>query len=362
MSNVHQKISIGSILKQSAIPVIALSLFIVKHYIESTPILILSIVALFISVLSAVHYAELIAHKVGEPYGSLVLALAITIIEVSIIISIMLNGSEEVTVLARDTVFAAVMIILTGMSGLTLLIGGIKFREQEFSTQGVNSILTVLVAISVLTLILPNYTLAVPGPYYSTKQLIFVSIISLLLYGTLLFVQNFRHRAHYITEVEIEEHLEKPGKTEVVLSAILLPLNLIATVLLTESMAPDMDRFIERIGAPISLSGVLIACVILLPEGISAVKAASKNQIQRSLNLSLGSALASISLTIPVVSIFSIITNTPIALGIETEYMILFLLSLFVIILSLSRGKTNILHGIVLLLLFAVYLFITINP
>ena len=334
----------------------------IRHYVQSGTVLILAITALFVSVLSAVHYAELIAHKVGEPYGSLVLALAITIIEVSIIISIMLTGSEEVTVLARDTVFAAVMIILTGMSGLTLLIGGIKFREQEFSTQGVNSILTVLVTISVLTLILPNFTLAVPGPYYSAKQLIFVSIVTLLLYGALLFVQNFRHRAHYITEGEIEEHLEKPGKAEVILSAILLPLNLIATVLLTESMAPDMDRFIEKIGAPISLSGILIACVILLPEGISAVKAASKNQIQRSLNLSLGSALASISLTIPVVSIFSIIANKPIALGIETESMILFLLSLFVIILSLSRGKTNILHGIVLLLLFAVYLFITINP
>jgi Ca2+:H+ antiporter len=362
MSQLQPKISGYRILKQFALPVVSLSIFAIRHYKDSTALLVLSVVALIISVLSAVQNAEIIAHKVGEPYGSLVLAIAITIIEASIIISLMLTGGEEIAVLARDTVFAAIMIILTGMSGLTLLIGGIKFREQTFSTQGVTSLLTVLVAISVLTLILPNFTVALPGPYYSKQQLVFVSTVTLLLYGTLLFVQNFRHKDHYLSDEEIEDNTAKPGSGALILNSFLLPLNLIATVLLTESMAPDLDKFIIRIGAPISLSGILIACVILLPEGISAVKAAAKNQIHRSINLSLGSALASISLTIPAVSIFSIISGTPIALGIESEFMILFLLALFVIILSFGKGRTNILQGIVLLLLFAVYLFITIIP
>jgi Ca2+:H+ antiporter len=350
------------VLKQVAIPVFAWTIFAVRHTVNWPPLLILSVVALFMVVLSGVHHAEVIAKKIGEPYGSLVLALAITVIEVSIIISLMLTGSQEVSVLARDTVFAAVMIILTGMTGLTILIGGLKFREQEFSSQGTTSVLTVLVAISVLTMILPNFTQATPGPFYSNQQLTFVAVVTLTLYGSFLFVQNFRHRSHFVSAEELEEVVQKPDSKATLLSAVLLPVNLFAVVMLAESMAPNLEEFIHAIGAPVSLSGIIIACVVLLPEGISAVKAAAKNQMQRSLNLSLGSALASISLSIPVVSLFSIYSGLPLALGIETESMVLFLLSLFVIILSLSKGKTTILQGIVLLLLFFVYLFITINP
>lgn len=348
--------------KQIALPVFALSIFFLHHSLDWPFLIVLSIIALFLSVLSAVHHAEVIANKVGEPYGSLVLALAITIIEVSIIISFMLTGGAGVSVLARDTVFAAVMIILTGMTGLTIVIGSIKFKEQEFSSQGTTSILTVLVAISVLTFILPNFTVAVQGPFYSTQQLLFVALVTLTLYVSFLFVQNFRHRSHFISEEESTEPIEKPSGAATVLSSILLPINLLAVVLLAESLAPDLEHFIEAIGAPVALSGIIIACVVLLPEGISAVKAAAKNQMQRSLNLSLGAALASISLSIPTVSFFSIYSGLPLALGIEAESMIIFLLSLFVIILSLSKGKTTILQGIVLLLLFAVYLYLTINP
>jgi Ca2+:H+ antiporter len=264
--------------------------------------------------------------------------------------------------LARDTVFAAVMIILTGMTGLTLLIGGIKFKEQEFGWQGVTTTLTVLVTISVLTLILPNFTSAVEGPYYSTAQLIFVSIISLLLYASFLFVQNFRHRNHFVTEEEMEDNLEKPGKKVTILSAVLLPVCLLAVVMLAESMAHDLEHFIESIGAPDALAGIIIALIILLPEGITAVKAAAQNKMQRSLNLSLGSALASISLTIPVVSFYCAITNIPLALGISNALSVLFMLSLLVIVMSLSKGRSTILQGIVLLLLFAIFLFLSLFP
>jgi Ca2+:H+ antiporter len=362
MSSNHNSASTAGLIKVLVVPLFAWLMFFVKHYTDNNIVTLLCIAAMLFVVMSAVHHAETIAHKIGEPLGTLVLALAVTIIEVSIIISMMRNDAEGSEVLARDTVFAAVMIILTGMTGLTLFISGIKFNEAEFGSQGVVSILTLLVAISVLTLILPNYTLATPGPYYSPPQIIFVAVVTLVLYGGFLFVQNFKHRSHYVSKEELEEVIEKPSKRETIISAVLLPVCLVAVVLLAESMAPDLEDFINDIGAPHALAGIIIACVVLLPEGISAVKAAQKNHMQRSLNLSLGSALASISLTIPVVAIYATITKSELALGIGTESTVMFLLSLFVIVLSLSKGKTTILQGLVLLLLFAVYLFITINP
>lgn len=351
-----------SLLALLRIPAFAWLAFILKHYIHAPWFLIVAAAALILAVLSAVHHAETIAHRIGEPFGALVLALAVTIIEVSIIISLMQAGGSEVSALARDTVFSAVMIILTGMTGLTLLIGGLKYREQEFGAEGVNSILTVLVAISVLTLILPNFTETSPGPYYTNQQLIFVAIIAFLLYASFLFVQNFRHKEYFVAEGDQAEGMEKPTRKESVVSIVLLPVCLLAVVMLAESMAPDLEAFIDRIGAPRSLAGIIIACVILLPEGVTAVKAAAANKMQRSLNLSLGSALASISLTIPVVAVYSILTNTPIALGIGHASSVLFMLALIVVIMSLSKGRTTILQGIVLLLIFLVYLFITINP
>jgi Ca2+:H+ antiporter len=361
-SSKKKGIPIIQISREIIIPLIALTFFLLLHTINGWLITLGALIALILAVLSAVHHAEIIAERVGEPFGALVLALAITVIEASIIISLMLSGDESVSALARDTVFAAVMIILTAMTGLTLLIGGIKYREQNFSTHGIISTLTVLVAISVLTLILPNFTQSVAGPFYSDTQLIFVAVTTLLLYGSFLFVQNFKHRNDFIATNETSEEKERPGKKATVFSSILLPVNLLAVVLLAEAMAPGLEEFIHSIGAPVSLSGIIIACVILLPEGISAAKAASKNHIQKSLNLSLGSALASISLTIPVVAIYAIYTGLPLALGINNQSTIIFLLSLFVVILSLSKGRTNILQGIVLLLLFVVYLFITIFP
>jgi len=198
MNRKKQQSYIAAIIRDISIPILSAVFFILLHYSNGWLVITGGVIALILAVLSAVHHAEVIADRVGEPFGALVLALAITVIEASIIISLMLNGDESVSYLARDTVFAAVMIILTAMTGFTLLIGGIKYREQNFSTHGIISTLTVLVAISVLTLILPNFTQSVAGPFYSNTQLIFVAVTTLLLYGSFLFVQNFKHRNDFI--------------------------------------------------------------------------------------------------------------------------------------------------------------------
>lgn len=345
------------------LPLIAWIIFFMGEQVHWGPFFIFSIIALIASVLSAVHHAEIIAHYIGEPFGALVLALAVTIIEVSLVVSMMMAGGTETAVLARDTVFASVMIILNGMVGLCILLGGIHFKEQTFKIQGINSALTILVAISVLTLILPNFTVSIVGPFYSKQQLIFVSIVTLILYGSFLFVQNIRHKHHFLSDSEETDlQIATPSKGSMILSAAMLAICLLAVVLLAESLAPGLESWVHSIGAPISISGIIIACVVLLPEGLSAVKAAKNNQLQKSFNLSLGSALASIGLTIPTVAIVSLFTGLPLTLGINVESTVLFLLSLFVIILSLSTGKTTIMQGIVLLVLFSVYLFITIYP
>jgi Ca2+:H+ antiporter len=344
------------------LPVIGWFVFYIGHYISWPPFFIISSLSLIGVVLSAVHHAETIAHRVGEPFGTLVLALAVTLIEVSLIVSLMFAGGKDTSVLARDTVFAAVMIILNGMIGLSIFSGGIRFREQNFVQQGISAALTTLVAISVLTLILPNFTVSVAGPFYNKQQLLFVAIVTLILYGTFILVQNVRHRDHFLNTAEDEESYDQPSVREAWLSVFLLFICLAGVVFLAESLAPGLESWVKSIGAPVSLVGVIIAFVVLLPEGLSAYKAAGKNQLQRSLNLSLGSALASIGLTIPTVSFVSLYTGLPLSLGIGAGSTVLFLLSLFVIILSLSTGKTTILQGVVLLVIFGIYIFSIIFP
>ncbi len=317
------------------------------------------------SVLAAVHHAEVVAHRVGEPYGTLLLALAITTIEVALIVSLMLTGGPETTALARDTVLAAVMIILTGMIGICLLVGGAKFREQEFSLSGVSVALVALIAITVLTLILPNYTTSTPGPFYSQVQLGFVAIISLVIYGAFVLTQTVRHRDFFLppgADGNEDEHAAPPTQKTAWLSGLLLLVCLGIVVLLAKALAPDIEKAVINAGAPKSLVGVIIAAVVLLPEGLAAFAAARKNRLQTSLNLALGSALASIGLTIPAVAIVAILTGMTITLGIDMKATVLLLLSLFTIMLSLATGKTNMLQGVVLLVIFATYLFTTIAP
>lgn len=320
---------------------------------------------LIAAVLAAVHHAEVVAHRVGEPFGTLLLALAITIIEVALIVSLMLAGGPDTATLARDTVLAAVMIILTGIIGLCLLVGGAKFKEQIFNLSGVSAALITLTAILVLTLILPNYTTSKAGPEYSFTQLFFVAIICLVLYGSFVLVQTIRHRDFFLppdADGNEEVHADPPTTKVALFSAFLLLLCLGIVVLLAKAIAPDIENAVISFGAPKSLVGVIIAAVVLLPEGLAAYHAVRKNRLQTSLNLALGSALASIGLTIPAVAIVSIVTGMTITLGIDMKATVLLLLAQFTIMLSLATGRTNILQGVVLLVIFAVYLFTIIAP
>jgi Ca2+:H+ antiporter len=316
------------------------------------------------SVFAAVHHAESIADRIGEPFGTLVLALAVTLIEVALIVSLMAAGGEEAAGLARDTVFAAVMIILNGIIGLCLLVGGLTHRQQSFSLDGVGAALVALGAIVILTLVFPNYTVTTPGPYYSRSQLTLIAIVTVVVYGTFVFTQTVGHRQFFLHgDAETEPaHAARPSNAATAASSVLLLMCLCAVVLLAKKLAPSLEAGVEKMGAPNALVGVIIAGIVLLPEGLAALRAARANRLQTSLNLALGSALASIGLTIPAVSFLSLAMNTHLRLGIDSKSTVLLLLSLFVTTLALRTGRTIILHGVVLLTVFVVYLFTTVVP
>ncbi len=320
---------------------------------------------LFACVFAAVHHAEVVAHRVGEPYGALILAVAVTVIEVVLIVSLMVAGGPGTAALARDTVFAAVMIILNGMVGLCLLAGGTRFGEQRFGLYGVNASLATLASIVVLTLVLPNYTTTVPGPAYSASQLAFVATVSLLLYGTFVFVQAVRHRDYFLppdADASEDAHAPPPSDKVAWTSAALLLACLGAVVLMAKAISPFVESAVASVGAPNAVVGVIIAATVLLPEGVAAFRAARANRLQTSLNLALGSALASIGLSIPAVAVVSLATGWTLTLGIDAKSTVLLLLSLMVAGLSLGSGRTTVLQGAVHLVIFAVYLFTTVVP
>jgi len=316
-------------------------------------------------VLAAVHHAEVVAHRVGEPYGTLVLAIAITVIELALIVSLMLSGGPAATGLARDTVFATIMLILNGMVGLCLLVGGSRFGEQSFAQYGVSASLATLATIAVLTLVLPNYTLTTPGPMYSPSQLAFVAAVSLVLYGTFLLVQTVRHRDYFLppgADADADMHAQQPSLKLAIGSGVLLLVCLVLVVVLAKSLAPLVESAVAAAGAPQALVGVIIAAVVLLPESLAAFRAARADRIQTSLNLALGSALASIGLTIPAVAVVSLWSGLTLSLGIDAKSTVLLMLSLLVATLSLGTGRTTVLQGVVHLVLLAVYVFTTIVP
>jgi Ca2+:H+ antiporter len=329
--------------------------------------ILMAVIALSLagSVFAAVHHAEVVAHRIGEPFGTLVLALAVTLIEVSLIVSLMLAGGTQTAALARDTIFATVMIILTGIIGLCLLVGGLWHREQTFSLDGVSAAIVALGAIVVFTLVFPNYTVAIPGPYYSPSQLVLIAVVSLIIYAAFIFTQTFEHRGYFVADDVTEETSQlspPPSNALAWLSAALLLVCLTAVVLLAKKLAPGLETAVLRAGAPQALVGVIIAGIVLLPEGLAALRAAHANRLQTSLNLALGSALASIGLTIPAVSILSLFLGRQLVLGINTESTALLVLTLWITATALRTGRTIILHGIVLLVIFVVYLFTTIVP
>lgn len=276
---------------------------------------------LVISVLASVHHAEVVAHRVGEPFGTIILAVSVTILEASIIVTLMLAGGEGSENYARDTLFSAVMIILNGILGISMVVGARKFKEQTYQTHSVTIALVALVSIIVLTLILPNYTTSIHGPYYSNPQLIFVTFACIVIYGSFIMAQTVRQRHYFLpTENKKNETDSKPvSRSDAWWSLSFLLVCLGAVVFLSKNISPSIESTIVKAGLPKALLGVIIALIILLPEGISAVRAANKNKFQNSINLSLGSAMASIGLSIPTVAILCVWLDIPVSLGLDNK-------------------------------------------
>lgn len=320
------------------------------------------LVVLFGTVFAAVHHAEVIAQRIGEPFGTLLLTLAVTIIEVALIATIML-GDKAVPTLARDTVFAVVMIVCNGLVGLCILVGGLRYREQDFQVTGVNVYLSVLIVLATITLVLPNYTQTNPGPVYSSSQLIFVSVVTIVLYAVFLYTQTIRHRDYFIAGGEDGDDGHAPASgSELLLSSVLLLVSLLAVVLLAKKFSLVIDAGAAAIGAPPAFAGIVVALLILLPESVAALSAARRNDLQKSINLALGSSIATIGLTVPAVAVATYILDKTLVLGLSARDTALLVMTLLLSLLTFGTGRTNILFGLVHMLVFAVFIFMVLVP
>jgi Ca2+:H+ antiporter len=319
---------------------------------------------LLATVFVAVYHAEVVAHRVGEPFGTLVLAVAVAVIETALIVSVTISAPAENAGLARDAVFAAVMIVCGGIVGTCLLLGGARYHEQGFQVQGAGAALAVLTALTVLTLILPNYVARELGPLYSTPQLVFAGLVSLVLYGSFIFIQTARHRDYFlpVASADQDAHALPPAGSTAALSAGLLIVCLVAIVGLAKILTPTVELGVARLGVPKAVVGIIIAALVLLPEGLAALRAAQANQLQTSLNLALGSVLATIGLTIPAIAAVSIAIGQPLQLGLDMNDQVLLALTLLVSAITLATGRTNVLQGVVHLVIFAVFLFFAVVP
>jgi Ca2+:H+ antiporter len=331
---------------------------------DAGPMAAIATVLLIGTVFAAVYHAEVVAHRTGEPFGTLVLAMAVTIIEVALIVSVMLLAPAEKAGLARDTVFAAVMIVCNGIVGACLLLGGARHHVQGFQLHGASAALAVLAALTTMTLIVPNYVSSWLGPSLSTPQLIFAGFVSLVLYVSFVFVQTIRHRDYFLPDETGNEdsHASPPSNKTAALSAVLLLVALVAVVGLAKFLTPTVEQAVARAEVPKAVVGIIIAALVLLPEGLAALRAARANRLQTSLNLALGSALATIGLTIPVVAVLSLILAQPIELGLGPKDQIMLALTLFLSVITLGTGRTTVLQGMVHLVIFAAFLFFAIVP
>jgi Ca2+:H+ antiporter len=325
-------------------------------------LILVALPILFAAVFAAVHHAEVIAHRLGQPYGSILLALAVTVIEVALIVTLLLSDPGGDSSVARDTVFAAIMVVLNGVLGLCLLVGGLRHHRQRLKAHSATSALGVLATLATLTLVLPPFTLAVPGPLYSPLQLVFVAVVSLVLYAFFLYAQTVRHSADFLDPATLADAHAPVGPREFRFALGLLPLALLSVVLLAETLAEPLAVGIDRAGLPEALVGVAIAMVVLMPEGISAVQAARRNRLQTSVNLSLGSALASLCLTIPTVALISLALGQDLVLGLDAEHIVLLLLSLFIATMTLAMGRTTALQGGIHLVIFCAFLAFSAIP
>ncbi len=318
------------------------------------------------SVFAAVHHAEILALRLGEPFGSILLAVAVTVIEVALIVSILISETPGTNAVARDTVFAAVMIVLNGVVGLCLVVGAQRHHEQTFRLDGAAATLGVLGTLAVLSLVMPNFTEAADGPVYSPGQLIVVGLVSLSLYLVFVFVQTIRHREYFLDVVGVGTQaisdLDRPSTRTSIASLVLLLVALAAVVLLAKVLSKPLETAVLGAGLPQAFVGVVIAAVVLLPEGMAAVKAAFGNRLQSSMNLALGSAVASIGLTIPTVAVVSLVIDQQLVLGLSDENMVLLLLTLFVSSLTLGTGRTTVLQGAVHLSIFVIFLLLSAVP
>ncbi|MCF6376481.1 ionic transporter y4hA [Nocardioides KLBMP 9356] len=341
-------------------------------------------VLLVAAVLAAVHHAEVVAHRVGEPYGSLVLAVAVTIIEVGLIVTLMVTADKDASGLARDTVFAAVMITVNGIVGISLLVGALKHHLAVFNPEGTGAALATVISLAVLCLVIPSVTTSEPGPEFTGAQLAFAAIASLALYGMFVFTQTIRHRDFFLPvtgaqhsplvggtgdsyehePVDLDEdgHADPPTGRAALASLGLLVVSLVAVVGLAKIESPAIESGVAALGFPQAVVGVVIALLVLAPETIAAVRAAARNRVQVSLNLALGSAMASIGLTIPAIAIASIWLDGPLELGLNQLQSVLLLLTAAVAILTVVPGRAKPLQGGVHLVLLASFLFLTIAP
>ena len=328
-------------------------------------LLALCVGALLGGVISSVHHAEVIAHRVGEPYGTLVLALAITVIEVALVLSVMLAGGENAAAVARDTVYAAVMVICNAVVGICLLLGGLRHGEQSFRIEGTGTGLAALVALATLVLVIPALTVSAPGGAYTDSQLVFVGLSSLTLWAVFVFIQTYRHRDYFLPANAIDDeavHAAPPSTGRAWASFGLLLAALVAVVGLAKVMSPSIEAAVAAADAPKAVVGVLIAIIVLMPETWAAIRAARANRLQTSMNLAIGSALASIGLTIPVVVAAAVLLDLPLTLGLVPKDIAMLALTFVVGAITLGSGRTNLMQGAVHLAIFAAFLFLTLVP
>ena len=347
----------------------AIAVFVAAMFLQNTSTLATAVFALFLAVAisAAVHNAEVIAHRLGPSLGTLILALSVTIIEVALIVALMGSGSPEASTVARDTVFAAIMIVTNGILGVCILLGGMRHKELVFQSMGTSSLMGVLATLSALIFVLPNYTTTTVGPTYSSNQLVFVSVASLLLYGALVWAQTKSHKSYFeALEPSQMKSLEKanyvPSKARAILSFGMLLVSLVTVVGLAKLLSPAIEQGVAALGAPRVVVGIVIALLVLAPETLAAVNAAKVNQLQTSLNLALGSGAASIALTIPVVSIYSISAGKDLSLGLDPKSTAFLVITFLAASFTLGGGRATTLQGIVHLTIMAAYIALSFLP
>ena len=359
-----------------AAPVLGMAVLLATWTQHDHPLILTLIAAsLVAAILAAVHHAEVVAHRVGEPFGSLLLAVAVTIIEVGLIVMLMVGGGPGVSTYARDTVFAAVMISLNGIAGLSLLVGALRHRLVSFNASGSGAALATVVTLAGVCLVLPGFTVSAEGMQYSSSQLAFAAVASLVLYGGFVITQTGQHRDFFLPvaadqdgrvtgllDADGDGHADPPTARVAGLSLALLLVSLIAVVGLAKLLSPTVADAVGAVGLPYAVVGVVIALVVLAPETIAAVRNATRNHVQTSLNLAYGSAMASIGLTIPVIAIAMTWLPGPLSLGLEPTQIVLLTLSVILSVLTLAEGRALALQGLVHLVLLATFLFLSAIP